>query len=212
MNRFEFHRIDPHNPLLRDVLALRYQVYCHERAFERPEDHPDGLERDPYDACAVHFAALLPETNQVVGTVRLITHSERGFPVEHAFDLHRDLSHLKREHLGEISRLALSKEYCRTFSGRSRWQSEAGVMIDGLFRCLAQESCTRGLTHLYAVMARGLPILLARKKILFSQIGPEMEYHGMRAPYLGAVNGIIDRNPDLFQCLQEPLWARAQAM
>jgi hypothetical protein len=46
-------------------------------------------------------------------------------------------------------------------------------------------------------MARGLPTLLARKKIFFSQIGPEKEYHGFRAPYIATVGDILSRNSDL---------------
>ncbi|MEJ2200101.1 MAG: PEP-CTERM/exosortase system-associated acyltransferase [Desulfuromonadaceae bacterium] len=211
MTQFKFLRIEQHHPLLKDVLSLRYQVYCHERGFEPPENHPGGLERDDFDQSAVHFAAVSAQTGQVVGTVRLITHSQLGFPIEHAFEFNRDLSHLKRDQLGEISRLALSKEYCRTFKGRQRWQSEAGLIIDGLFRCLAQESCRQGLTHLYAVMSRGLPILLARKKILFSQIGLEKEYHGMRSPYVGAVRDILNKNPELVLGEKSLEWSSAVA-
>jgi N-acyl amino acid synthase of PEP-CTERM/exosortase system len=201
LTSFEFHRITEGDPLLSELLALRYQVYCRERGFENPEDHLDGLEHDVYDAGAVHFAAVHSATQRVVGTVRLIVHSDRGFPVEHAFELNQNLS-VNREHLGEISRLALSKEYCRAFKGRFRWQSEARGIIDGLIRCLAQEIRKQGLTHLYAVMARGLPILLARKKLFFSPIGPEKEYHGLRAPYIGTVRDILSKNPGLV--LREP--------
>jgi N-acyl amino acid synthase of PEP-CTERM/exosortase system len=197
LTSFNFHRITEGDPLLKEVLALRYQVYCRERGFEKPEDHLDGLEQDAYDGSAVHFAVVHSATHRVVGTVRLIVHSDRGFPVEHSFELNRDLSHVNRVHLGEISRLALSKEYCRAFRGRFRWQSEAGGIVDGLIRCLAQEIHKQGLTHLYAVMARGLPILLKRKNIFFSPIGSEKEYHGMRAPYLGTVRDILSRNPEL---------------
>lgn len=199
MSLFDFQKIEQDDPLFHDVLALRYKVYCEERGFENPEDHPDGLERDEYDDCAVHFAALLKNTCKVVGTVRLILHSERSFPIERAFSFEKDLSHLHPCQLGEVSRLALSKCYCRELQqARLRSDSEAGEVVNGLLRCLAEESLERGISHLYAVMARGLPILLARRKVLFSQIGPEREYHGLRAPYLGAVRDIVNRNPVIF--------------
>ena len=42
-------------PALRDtVFRLRYQIYCMETGFERPEDFPDGLEKDAFDGRAVH--------------------------------------------------------------------------------------------------------------------------------------------------------------
>ncbi|WP_432823702.1 PEP-CTERM/exosortase system-associated acyltransferase [Trichloromonas sp.] len=211
MKTFEFKKIEQCDPLLKEVLALRYKVYCEERGFEKPQDHPDGLERDEYDGHSVHFAAIVRhgecgdgrQEEKVVGTVRLILDSVKRFPVEQAFEFSKNLSHLKRNQVGEISRLALSKHYCSEFKGRMRWQSDAGELVNGLLRCLAQESLERGITHLYAVMARGLPILLARKKILFSQIGPEKEYHGLRTPYIGAVRDIVSRNPELFLGFQE---------
>jgi len=211
LSPFKFKKIEQDDPLSNDVLALRFKVYCEERGFEKPQDHPDGLERDDYDENAVHFAAILRQgdygdgwqKDKVVGTVRLVLDSEKRFPVEQAFEFNKNLSHLKRTQLGEISRLALSKRYCSEFKGRILWQSEVGELINGLFRCIAQESLERGITHLYAVMARGLPILLARKKILFSQIGPEKEYHGIRTPYIGAVRDIINRNPELFLGYQQ---------
>jgi len=203
LSLFEFRKIEQDDPCFKDVLALRYKVYCEERGFEKPEDHPDGLERDEYDDCAVHFAAILKQTRKVVGTVRLILESEKSFPIERSFDFTKNLSRLRPNQLGEISRLALSRRYCQELQGRLRSDSEAGEVINGLFRCLAQESWDRGITHLYAVMARGLPILLARKKILFSQIGPEKEYHGLRAPYLATLRDILSRNPVLFQGIED---------
>ncbi|OHB25378.1 MAG: hypothetical protein A2X84_09130 [Desulfuromonadaceae bacterium GWC2_58_13] len=211
MNPFEFIRVEQHDPLLNDVLALRYKVYCEERRFENPRDHRDGLEHDEYDKNAVHFAAVLPpgdygkgwQKQKVVGTVRLILGSENTLPIERTFEFTKNFSHLRRNQIGEISRLALSKHYCFEFKRRLPWQSEAGCLVDGLLRRLAHEVVTKDITHLYAVMARGLPILLARKKIFFSQIGPEREYHGFRAPYIGAVGDILSKNSELFLDVQD---------
>jgi len=202
---FRFIKVEQHDPLLNDVLALRYQVYCEERGFENPLDHRDGLEHDEFDRHAVHFAAVLPEGDygngwqgqKVVGTVRLIPASEAPLPIEQSFEFSRNLSHLKRSHIAEISRLALSKRYCQELKSRMLWSSEAGNIVEGLVRALANEVVTKNITHLYAVMARSLPILLARRKIFFSQIGPETEYHGSRAPYVGAVGDILNKNSQL---------------
>lgn len=203
MSLFEFQKIEQEDPLFHEVLALRYKVYCEERGFENPEDHPDGLERDEYDSQSVHFAALLKNTRKVVGTVRLILRSESSFPIERAFTFTKDLSHMHLHQLGEVSRLALSKSYCQELQqARLRSDSEAGEVVNGLLRCMAEESLERGISHLYAVMARGLPILLARRKVFFSQIGPEREYHGLRAPYLGVVRDIVNRNPMIFYSCQ----------
>ncbi len=207
MSLFEFRKIEKDDPCFVDVLALRYKVYCEERGFEKPEDHPDGLEKDEYDDHSVHFAAILKHNQKVVGTVRLILHSEKLFPIEHSFEFNRNLKDLRREKLGEVSRLALSRCYCRELRGGVlRANSQVGELVNGLLRCLVQEGLERGLSHFYAVMARGLPILLARKKIFFAQIGPEKEYHGLRAPYLGTVRDVLSRNPQFFCAgLEQPL-------
>ncbi len=205
MQRFEFKKISRVDPLFREVLSLRYQVYCEERGFEAPEDHPDGLERDAYDEAAVHFAAIDRLTSRVIGTVRLVLHSEKNFPGEQLFDLETIAAELCREQVGEVSRLALAKRYCREVRQCLQRGSEAGEIVGGLFRCMALESGRLGLTHLCAVMSRGLPVLLAKNQINFERIGPEQTYHGLRAPYFGAIDKIVSGNPDLYDLYKEQL-------
>ena len=71
------------------------------------------------------------------------------------------------------------------------------------------ESKRIGLTHWYAVMAKGLFILLKRMGIIFKPIGPETDYHGLRTPYLGVIAEIEEEasrlNPELFNEFQEAL-------
>ncbi len=201
MDTIEFKKIKQNDPYYVDVLALRYKVYCDERGFEHPDDHSDGLEMDHYDPHSIHFAAILKHTQQVVGTVRLILYSGEGFPVENSFELTNDHANLQRKHMGELSRLALSR------SNRDRLQDKSHVrlkfkrskVLNGLFHCVAKECVELGISHLYAAMAKGLYVLLVREKITFLQIGPEKEYHGLRAPYLGTVKDIIDQNPLLLR-------------
>ncbi len=33
--------------MMEAIHRLRYQVYVEEYGYEKPEDHPDGLEKDP---------------------------------------------------------------------------------------------------------------------------------------------------------------------
>lgn len=200
LRSIKFEKITQNDPYYMEVLALRYKVYCEERGYEQPCNFLDGLETDEYDEYSINFAAILEPTQEVVGTIRLILCAVEEFPVETFFELTKDKAVVPREKKGEVSRLALSREYRHSLSQQSIFCSEFDrtKVIRGLFRCVAKESLSRGISHLYAVMGRALPVLLAKERITFTQIGPEKDYHGLRAPYLGSVKEIFDQNKVLF--------------
>jgi N-acyl amino acid synthase of PEP-CTERM/exosortase system len=202
---------------LRKVFKLRYRSYCEEWGFEKPEDHPGGIEYDEYDKYSVHFAAT-KNSDHLIGTIRLILNSEKGFPIENHCKIDEDLSHLDRNKLAEISRLAISKEYLRRaedsliFKDKMEHQPElTNIPIErrkrqeivcGLYKSIYKESKERGLTHWYAVMAKGLYLLLKRFSITFVPIGPDVDYHGPRTPYLSCIDDIERQvsmqNPELY--------------
>jgi N-acyl-L-homoserine lactone synthetase len=230
---------------LREIYRLRYKVYCEEWGFERPEDHPDGLEKDVYDKSAVHFAAK-DSTQKIVGTIRLILNSSEGFPIEKYCQLDINKDELPRESLAEISRLAISKEYRRRAEDRYIYGPDEERRIIGtfehphklyhayrriedkykygsfhpinkpfhdrrkkyepvtsLYKAIYHESKKRGLTHWYAVMTKGLFLLLKRFGFNFQPIGEPVDYHGIRTPYLGEIKKIeqevLNTNPELYE-------------
>jgi N-acyl amino acid synthase of PEP-CTERM/exosortase system len=214
---FSFYRVNEESEL-RALYQLRYKSYCEEWGFERPEDHPEGLEHDEFDKYAVHFVATTNH-NSPIGTIRLILNSAKGFPVERHCRIDEDLSFLDRDKIGEISRLAISKQYLRRANDRfmydARIEYEPKVVtipndrrkqneiVCGLYKCVYRESKERGLTHWYAAMSKGLYILLKRLGIVFTPIGPEVDYHGPRIPYVGSIEEIereVARvNPELYE-------------
>lgn len=199
LNSIEFIKIKQDDPLFKKVLAFRYNKYCVEHDFEKKEDFPDGLETDSYDRYSIHFAAIAKSTQKIVGTVRLILGSEVKLPAECCFDLNGDFS-TKKMNVGEVSRFAITKKHdivCQEKTRILRHFSTSNV-VDGLLNCLARECIEQNISHLYAVMSRGLPVLLARKKIFYTQVGSPKEYHGLRAPYFVAVDDILKTNPNLF--------------
>ena len=215
---------DNHAEVLRDVYSLRYQVYINEWEFENPDDHPVGLEYDDYDAHSVHFYARSRLQNKVIGTVRTILHSDLGFPIERYFRL-TDLSRkFDRNAIGEISRLAVSKEYRRRAIDHAMFEAGPFIpnklprymddgrdirrhceheLVRGLYLLIYRDSKLRGLTHWYAVMAKGLYLILKRWGIPFEQIGAAQDYHGLRAPYFTSIKTVeqtLERvNPQLLQ-------------
>ena len=205
------------------ICQLRYQVYVNEWGFEKPEDHPGGLERDEYDQHSIHFYACSSDSDDVIGAARIILGSERSLPIERHFNISQFPAGVRREQSAEISRLAISKKFrCRAIDrailrteqtaanhmrpgmakGRHFRLHYEQELVRGLYLSLYRDSKLRGLTHWFATMARGLYVILRRWGIIFEQIGPAREFHGIRAPYLVSIENIEralkKNNPGLY--------------
>ena len=219
-NLFDYFKVPQGDPLLNEIYRLRYKVYVEEWGFERIEDHSGGIEMDAYDEHSVHFAVKRKGEDQIIGTIRMIANSGKGFPIEKHCRIEADLSAYDRNRFGEISRLAVSKDYRKRstdsvyfdgkivegnaidnmFSGNRKIGND---IVLGLYKCIYQESLRRGNQCILAVMAKGLYLLLKRVGILFEPIGPAQNYHGLRVPYLGKIDTmlqeLVKRNPILYQ-------------
>ena len=196
--------------LLQEVSRLRYEIYVNEFGFERPEDHPAGMEKDPYDPHSIHFAAT-DTGGQVIGTIRMILNSEKGFPIEHAARLElQRLQASSPDRTSEISRLAVRRKYRRRqedgiFGVESYLKrSEGGILPDngsppkikhrerpvivlGLFQAMYHEAKRRDISHMYMITEQKLYYALRNFGIFFKQIGDPVQYHGIRIPYMGEV-------------------------
>lgn len=215
---------------LNAICQLRYQVYVNEWGFERPEDHPCGLERDEYDQHSLHLYACASHSDDVLGAARIILGSERTLPIEQHFDINPFPSGVSREQTAEISRLAVSKKFrCRAIEHAIFGTEQAPAnhkhplmenvsdfhrkfehqLVRGLYISLYRESKFRELTHWFAVMAKGLYVILKRWGISFEQIGPARDYHGLRAPYMVSIKSIecsLEKNdPTLYYETQSSL-------
>lgn len=212
-SHFDFLVIDG-TDYLRESQALRYDIYCEEMHFLAAENYPTHLETDAFDGSAIHVGAVSKQTDALVGTLRLVLPSPRGFPLfEHCelFDEYKDLAAPHNPALitaGEISRLALVKS-CRRRSGdglydlagnadrfvRSRTRERVPVphrrqrpeIVLGLYKTLYQESKRQGITHWFAAMEKTLLRLLHRYKFAFQPIGPEVDYYGPVTPYMAEI-------------------------
>ena len=225
--KFRFVQADSEE-LKKEIYRLRYQVYVQEYGFERAEDHPGGLETDEFEPYSIHLAAL-DEISEVIGTIRMVLHSEKGFPIEHAVETHFIGERPPPERIAEISRLAVARKYRRRkedgFAGVESYltKSEGGVLSDtgeidtqqenrkrpaivlGLCRLMYQESKRLGLTHWYMITEKKVWYALKRYGFIFHQIGDPIEYHGIRVPYLAIIeeieNYISSTNPDFFKMM-----------
>jgi len=100
-----------------------------EWGFEKKEDYPWKRESNKYDRHSVHFAAIRQRDDQVVGTVRIILDTGKTFPIEEHCTITADLSHLDRRKLGEISRLAVTKEYRRRIEDKVIFNEAPGSKV-----------------------------------------------------------------------------------
>lgn len=214
--------------VLEDTFRMRHEVYVQEFGFELASDHPNGLETDNYEDESIHFACL-NESDSVVGTIRLVMDSDKGFPIEHAVQTTFVGEKPDRSKIGEISRLTVSKDLRRRkedgMYGIESYlmKKEGGILPDdgsipdemkgrknpiivlGLYQVMYQESRRRGLTHWYMITEKKIFTALTKYGFLFHQIGEPVQYHGERIPYLGIIDKIekklLNDNPDMLKIM-----------
>jgi len=101
------------NDLMKKIYTLRYEVYCEEVKLLNRSEYPERFEKDEYDENSVHFA-VLDHKNDVIGTVRLIKKSNLQFPTITEYKLEDQLKDIDKDHLVEISRFMVKKEFRKT--------------------------------------------------------------------------------------------------
>ncbi|WP_319574660.1 PEP-CTERM/exosortase system-associated acyltransferase [uncultured Desulfobacter sp.] len=212
-DRFRFGQVID-DDILKGTFRMRYEVYVDEFGFEDEADHPDGLETDKYEKESIHFACL-NETNSVVGTIRLVLHSDKGFPIEHATKLNFTGEKPEPDKTGEISRLTVSKGLRRRkedgMYGVESYlkRKEGGVLPDdgtipkkmagrknpiivlGLYQVMLHESLRQGLTYWYMITEKKIFYALKKYGFLFHQIGEPVQYHGERIPYFADIHELL---------------------
>lgn len=214
--------------LLQDSFRMRYEVYVQEFGFEKKEDHPDGLETDEYENDSIHFACI-NENDSVIGTIRLVLNSDKGFPIDHVVETSFIGEKPDPSKIAEISRLTVSKDLRRRkedgIHGVESYltQKEGGVLPDddtiplemqgrknpiivlGLYQIMYHESKRLGLTHWYMITEEKLFFALRKYGFAFHQIGEPVEYHGKRVPYQGTISEIesslYDKDPEMFKMM-----------
>lgn len=205
---FEVIRAD--TPELRDLAyRLRYQVYCVENEFEDPARCPGKRETDEDDDRSVHTLLVHRQSGVVAGTARLILPrpgTGRVLPIERILRAARPkILLLPRQHAGEVSRFAVSREFRRRGEIRYVDPGFAGDAVDpavaekrlmphitlGLIRGILAICLDYEITLLAAVMEPALLRILARLGLEFAPLGPLVQYHGFRQPCAADIADLI---------------------
>ena len=173
--------------LAREAYRLRHQVYCLERGYKAGHN---GMETDAYDAHSSHVVLRLAGCGTVIGTARLImpqgSNPGDSFPVQGLCPA-EGFAALPFWRMAEVSRFAM----CRERGGLS--PEAASLSRLALVRGLVQVSQQQGITHWCAVMERTLLRLLRTSGIHFDEIGPVVEYYGLRQPVACGLSAMLDR-------------------
>jgi N-acyl amino acid synthase of PEP-CTERM/exosortase system len=206
-----FEVIPANTPELREeAYRLRYQVYCRERQFETPDEHPRQLETDVFDQRSIHSLIIDKASGTATGTVRLILPDpdspESCFPIQHLCGEYLPIKHFTSS-AAEISRFSISKKMKNRVHEDCPKDMKCSVAL-GLMRAIVQMSTDRGITDWFAVMEPSLLRLLCRFGIYFTPIGPLVEYHGTRQPCHANSDTLLGRvrheHFDLWEFLTEP--------
>jgi N-acyl amino acid synthase of PEP-CTERM/exosortase system len=186
---------------LRDeAFRLRHGVYCEDLGFE-PE-RADGLERDEYDAHAIHLLIRHVPSDAFVGCVRLICLSPGREMQRLPFEcLCSGLApgavpdtRERRARVAEVSRLAV----VRAFRRRRGEQAHPAPMSDadfsgaptlrfpyvlvGLYLGVVAAAMLHDIQRLFVLTEPRLGEHLHRLGLRVIRIGPPVEHRGLRVP------------------------------
>jgi N-acyl amino acid synthase of PEP-CTERM/exosortase system len=179
--------------LLDAAYALRYQVYCVERAYEDCSHQRAQREMDAYDSHSVHAVLIYRVTGKVVGCVRLILPS---LPIRALLDQNSRaiLDQCDPGRTAEVSRYSVSKMF-RHREGDNLYPDSQTMdrgardfrrlvphLSLGLLRGVAILAAERGIRTICAAIAPSLLRSLRRWGLNFEPLGPLVEYHGLRQP------------------------------
>jgi N-acyl amino acid synthase of PEP-CTERM/exosortase system len=189
--------------LQHEVYKLRHKVYCEELHFE--DEKPQQIEQDEFDQRSVHCAIRHIKSDQLAGTVRVITtkNTDELLPLQqycaHAIT-HESLApdNFPPYQICELSRLAVPALFRKRQSDQQEGAA-IGVINEETFSAhemrafpyiavslylSAMALChkTRRV-HIYLMMEPRLARSLKFVGIHCTQLGPVIEYHGQRAAY-----------------------------
>jgi len=172
---------------------VRYQVYCLETGYECADKFPQRQEIDAYDDRALPFVVTSRRSGEAVAAMRLIFGDCHQLPTVKAFPGIADMLTADEKNVTvEFSRLSVlgrcrggmpgerSDEFQAVLADR---RTEPALMI-GLLRAAYWYSRLNGITHWVFMAAPSLVRLLKCLGFTMNQVGPAVDFKGMRAPHI----------------------------
>jgi len=199
--------------LKKEVFKLRFQVYCLEIGGYDPDEFPENMESDEYDDHSSHYLVKHRKSGEYAATTRLIipnpTDSSALFPLEKhcTIDKPEIVSAIDREHLAEVSRFCVSKEFKRRKNEAQTlaaigpsWNVEEFSSDEkrtfphialALFACLIRASHENDILFWCASMEPSFLRFIGAFGVKPTPIGPLADYHGDRSPCIINVNNLL---------------------
>jgi len=189
--------------LRREVYKLRYQEFCIENKFLNPNDYPDNLEYDKWDTWADHYLIRHRRSGEYAAATRLILPNndniDQLLPLEEYFDIDNldVMGSIDRRHLGETSRLLVSKTFKRGKSDAKDYFDKKErltfqYLSFGLIACLVKSCYENDISHFFGTLEPAWFRYLSSSGINFTKIGPLMDFHGERWPGVIKVTDLLD--------------------
>lgn len=202
--------------LLKEVFALRYQVYCLENSFEEASCFFDKKEKDIFDDHSLHVLIRHRATGEAIATVRLVlpnsSNSGNQLPIEACCaslptatqaDKNSFPTHLP----AEISRFAVSKNARQRIidippieaerlgkikGGHSHWTRllYSHLTLE-LVAAAIQLSHKHGITHWYSLATSALIRALKRFGLQITPFSSPVEHRGKRYPCLDSLKTLL---------------------
>jgi N-acyl amino acid synthase of PEP-CTERM/exosortase system len=202
--------------LLEEAQRMRFDIYCRELRYVDPFAHADGLEKDAHDPASSHCLLFHKTLGAYAGCVRLVLadpeNPDAPFPFEKQcgdalWRRHVDPAEIPRHSFGEISRLAIRKEFRRRsgeakqadgFARNSGTPEESAKamnvhltrerrhsphMVLVLYLAAASVALNDRLESVFAMMDPRLARHLLFAGIKFEQVGDPVDFRGLRAAY-----------------------------
>lgn len=193
------------------VFRIRHDVYCRDLGWEPMR--PDGRETDEFDRHSVHCLLRRRETAEPVGCTRLILArpEDPGFPLPFesscidALDRHLvDPSHLPRQTMGEVSRLAVVGQF-RQRKGESETPASMNDSDFGgsgprtrfpfipvsLYLGAAAIALRCGVEHVFVLTEPRLASHFVRIGFDIRAVGRTIEHRGERVPSLLSSSKVV---------------------
>jgi len=197
-------------PELKDhVYRIRHRVYCEELKFEPVQ--PNRREIDEYDAHSLHCLLRNVYNGEFVGCVRLI----KARPGDHAYPFPFEKSckttldrtiidprALPRETIGEVSRLAVVRDYRKRKGEGAHAVGMTEPFGDckrprfpyipvGLYLGIIELSIRHGINTIFVLTEPRLAAHFSRLGVHVKQIGDPIEHRGLRIPSMMDCQSII---------------------